>query len=296
MAAKLFTVISPKKNVEHCIFFGLLLANVTFADHNEGLPLYYWRKHFVNFGDYLSLLLVERIVGCPVQIYEKTDPTTMRKLLAIGSILTYAEQEDILWGPGVNGKLLKTKHYKFTDLDVRAVRGPLTRKFLMKNFNIKCPEVYGDPALLIPYFFPEFKRKENPTYEYIIIPHYSEERLFPKDKYQNVVYPTEPWNVVIEKILDSKFVIASSLHGIVVAEAFGIPARLLKPKKEPIFKYQDYYLGTNRPHFKVALTVQEALNMGGEQPMQCDLNKLYAAFPFEFWPNSIFKFMDGGLL
>lgn len=255
----------------------------------KALPLYYWRENFINFGDYLSLKLVERIVGGPVYVYPKGSLIKEIKLLAIGSIFTFARDNDIVWGSGINGNWLDLKHYKFKKLDVRAVRGPLTRNFLMKNFNIKCPEIYGDPALLIPYFFPEFKRNKNPNYEYIIIPHYKELSLFPKEKYTNVVYPTEPWDVVINKILNSKFVIASSLHGIVVAEAFGIPARLLRvTEHESMYKFKDYYLGTNRLDFSVAYSIDEALEMGGEVPMSCDLEKLYAAFPFEFWPNATF--------
>lgn len=255
----------------------------------NGLTLYYWKEKFINFGDYLSLKLVERIVNGPVQEYQKDPLAREPKLLAIGSIMTFARNHDVIWGSGVNGKWLDLKHYKFTALDIRAVRGPLTRHFLMKNFAIPCPEIYGDPALLIPYFFPEFKRKEHPTYEYLIIPHYSEQHLFPKNIYPNVVYPTEPWDVVINKILDSKLVLSSSLHGIIVAEAFNIPARFLRiSNHEAMFKYIDYYLGTGRPEFQLAYSIEEALHMGGEKPLQINLRKLYEAFPFEFWPQASF--------
>jgi pyruvyltransferase len=98
---------------------------------------------------------------------------------------------------------------------------------------------------------------------------------------------------VIRKICDSRFVISSSLHGIVVAEAFGIPARMLRiTETEPLFKYFDYYAGTNRPDFQFAYSVEEALLMGGERPCECDLMKLYNAFPFEFWPNARFEQLD----
>jgi pyruvyltransferase len=267
------------------------------TNQTEGLPLYYWNEQwhgrvFTNFGDYLSLKLVERIVGCPVRVYKKTPKKYEKKLLAIGSIFYFANDQDVIWGTGVSGKRLSRKDYKFNQLDVRAVRGPLTRAFLMHQFQIDCPEIYGDPALLFPYFFPEFKRKEKPSRDYIIIPHYSEEDLFPKEEWENVVFSTEPWNEVIEKILDSRFVISSSLHGIIIAEAYGIPARVLRvlenPHIEPLFKYQDYYLGTNRPNFRCATSVDEALEMGGEPPFECDLKKLYEAFPFDHWPNSSF--------
>lgn len=256
----------------------------------DGLPLYFWSpKVGENFGDYLSLKLVERITNNKVSTYGR-DPFNpfRKKLLAIGSIIHFSNTDDVVWGSGINGKHPNKEDYHFKTLDVRAVRGPLTRKFLMDHISIEAPEIYGDPALLLPYFFPEFERKKNPSREYLIVLHASEDNLFPKT--DHIASSFEPWNVVIEKILDSQFVISSSLHGIIVAEAWGIPARLLKmTDNEPIFKYADYYLGTGRPHFQFAATVEEALNMGGEPPVECDLQKLYGAFPFEFWDNVNFK-------
>lgn len=271
----------------------IILTTVTalffFSCNAEQLPLYYWQQpNFVNFGDYISLKLVEKIVGEDVVVARSKQEE--KKLLAIGSILSFAKNGDVIWGTGVNGKLLKKSDYNFTHLDVRAIRGPLTRAFLSELFLIKSPEIYGDPALLFPYFFPEFKRKKNPQFDYIVIPHYTEKYLFTRQLSGNVVYPTDPWNQIIEKILDSKFVISSSLHGIIIAEAYGIPARLLKiTENEPLLKYEDYYFGTGRPYFQYANSVEEALLMGGEQPFQCDLEKLYDAFPFDYWPNTQFK-------
>ena len=74
------------------------------------------------------------------------------------------------------------------------------------------------------------------------------------------------------------------------AEAYGIPARYLRiSDHEPLYKYHDYYQGTNRSSFTYASTVQEALEMGGESPAVCDLEKLYTSFPFECWPHATFK-------
>ena len=268
----------------------VLLLNGSFlqSETEKSLPLFYWQsKKFVNFGDYLSLKLVQRIVGGQVDTPKHHKE---QKLLAIGSVLLFAKNNDIIWGTGMNGKRMDLALYKFKELDVRAVRGPKTRQFLQENFGIECPEVYGDPALLIPYFFPEFKKPEEPLYDYIIIPHYTEIDFFPKSEYPNVVYPTEPWNVVIRKILNSKFVISSSLHGLIVAEAYNIPARYLRcTENEPLFKYEDYYMGTNRQNFEYATTIDEALKMGGEPEFECDLETLYNAFPFDYWPGANLK-------
>jgi len=280
-----------KKWIFSIILFSFFNTYLSICLAEQGLPLYYWRQNtFVNFGDYISLKLVEKIVDQPVEVYRRDTKTPRKKLLAIGSILFFADQGDVIWGTGTNGKKPNRSDYTFTQLDVRSVRGPLTREFLWKTFQIQAPEIYGDPALLFPYFFPEFKRKAYPSRDYVVIPHYLEKDLFAVMDQKNIVYPTEPWNEVVEKILDSQFVISSSLHGLIIAEAYGIPARWLHMSDiEPLLKYHDYYLGTGRKNFKYATSIKEALKMGGEEPFICDLQKLYQAFPFEFWSHKKFN-------
>jgi pyruvyltransferase len=250
----------------------------------KNLPLFYWDARpqwgFANFGDALSEALIERIIGKNITIATSSF-NEGKKLLAIGSIMNYAKEGDVVWGTGVNGKS-PAQAYSFTHLDVRAVRGPLTREFLLKR-GIACPEVYGDPTLLLPIYFPEFKKSDNPSYDFVVIPHYSDEALF--SKLPNMVSVREPWQVVVKKILNSRFVISSALSGIIVAEAFGIPARLLqvenKSNTEDLFKYADYYLGTHRKDFTYATSIEEAFKMGGEPLPLCDLETLICAFPYE---------------
>lgn len=258
------------------------------SDENHQLepPLYFWdarqTQGFSNFGDALSEALTENMIGHRIRVLENP-MSNERKLLGMGSILNYAADGDIIWGTGRNGTKSADAH-KFAHLDVRAVRGPLTREFLLGK-GINCPEIYGDPTLLLPLLFPEFQKQENPSREYVIIPHFSDEHLFINDP--NMVSVKENWKDVVTKILDSKFVIASALSGVIVAEAFGVPARLLIAENasntENLFKYEDYYAGTNRFDFKYAKTIEEALLMGGEAPHACDLEKLYQAFPFEYF-------------
>jgi pyruvyltransferase len=159
------------------------------------------------------------------------------------------------------------------------VRGPLTREFLM-DIGIDVPEIYGDPALLLPLLFPELE--PSPMIDYIVIPHISEITLV--DEIDNIILPTLHWKEVVAKILESKFVISSSLHRIILAEAFGIPARLLRiTQNEPLFKYADYYAGTGRNGFVYAESVEEALIMGGEPPPCFDSDAMLKAFPKDYF-------------
>lgn len=267
-------------------------TNVNFFE--RGIPLYYWDartwNEFTNFGDNLSEKIAERIVGHRVTTTFNRSLFSVcekRKLVALGSVLHMSDDGDVIWGTGVNGKhpdKNNPKVYRFTNLDVRAVRGPLTRQFLL-DMGIDCPEVYGDPALLFPLLFPEFKKSDHPSREYIIIPHYFDEPNFLNDSH--MVSVKEDWEEVVKKILDSRFVISSSLHGIIVAEAFGIPARYLRVSDyEPIVQYADYYYGTNRFHFQYAKSIDHALRLGGEPSPSCDLEKLLQAFPYECFPKA----------
>lgn len=259
------------KKINFSIFAIFLLYSLN-AEQTVSLFYFTPAKFSSNFGDALSPRIVERIIKKPLNENKKYN----QQMLALGSILHFAKNNDVIWGSGINGKISIKKHI-FTDLDIRAVRGPLTRNFLVSK-GIKCPEIYGDPALLMPLLFPELKA--NPTEEYIVIPNINEMKEF--EKFPNLVLPTQDCMLVVEKILKAKFVISGSLHGIVVAEAFGIPARLLRiTEKENILKYKDYYLGTGRTNFRIAYSLDEALKMGGEPQPIVNLNALLESFPHD---------------
>ena len=270
-----------KTNCRYALFVSLCVC-MSFAccaeriGHTKILSLYSADGSYT-FGEALSHAIVQKMVPH----YEvKCSLPNQKKLLALGSILHVAREGDIIWGSGIDGKHPTFTDYHFRFLDVRAVRGPFTRAFLLKK-GISCPETYGDPALLVPLLFPEFKR--NPIREYSVIPQISEMSLF--EGVQNVISLTEEWEKSVQKIVESKLVISSSLYGLIIAEAFRIPARLLRvTDNEPLFQYKDYYLGTGRSTFTYATTVEEALSMGGETPAQIDLDKLLRAFPYDVLP------------
>ncbi|WP_374947012.1 polysaccharide pyruvyl transferase family protein [Agreia sp.] len=237
------------------------------------------RRPVNNFGDLLGPMIVNRILELN-DISGVVSHDESRRLVAVGSILRMARDGDVVWGTGANGKSLDGV-YDFSTLDVRAVRGPLTAEFLA-GLGISSPAVYGDPGLLVGTLWgPEFWKDDLPAREITVIPNLNDSAALAQDP--RYVSPRSEVTEVIRSIARSSFVTGSSLHAIVVAESFGIPARLIKAQKEPDFKYRDYYLGTGRTNFQAAGSVEEAVEMGGEQPPVWSSEPLLKAFPFDLW-------------
>lgn len=88
------------------------------------------------------------------------DKTVNRKkhLFTVGSGGLRSFQNATMWGTGIMYDGLKGKWFaKYWDanhrhLDIRAVRGPLTRQVYLK-LGHNCPEVYGDPGILMPLIY-----------------------------------------------------------------------------------------------------------------------------------------------
>ncbi|GAA6060577.1 hypothetical protein JCM10212_006812 [Sporobolomyces blumeae] len=254
----------------------------------NGYDLFAWRTSDdptapQNFGDEIAPHLVERMLGRPIV---RSEDLKRRHVLAIGSIMMRAYPCDVVWGSGARAF---TESLGTPEIQVRALRGPLSRKSLLGRFpELHVPEVYGDPALLLPHYFPEFKRKVLPDdrldSRVIVIPHFRDGGKIPETDWYKIVAPLAvDWKDVVHEILNATFVISSSLHGLIVADAFGIPSRgLLMNLDEPDFKFNDFYLGTGRANHRRVATPEEALWMGPEDPItHWDPQALIDAFPGE---------------
>ncbi|GAA6062546.1 hypothetical protein JCM10212_004107 [Sporobolomyces blumeae] len=247
--------------------------------------LYAWRMSTdvgtpQNFGDEIGPGLVERMLGQPVT---RSDGAEHRRVLSIGSIVQHVHPCDVVWGSGVRAF---TESSPTSNMQVRAMRGPLSRKALLAQYpDLYVPEVYGDPALLLPHFFPEFERKVLPgdklDSRVIVIPHFRDGGKIPETDWYKIVSPLAvDWKDVVSEIVNATFVISSSLHGLIVADAFGVPSRgLLMNLDEPDFKFNDFYLGTGRPSHRRVATVDEARWMGPEDPLNWDAQPLIDALP-----------------
>lgn len=231
-----------------------------------------------NFGDHLSIVIASAVAARKGLTFED-EVSRHRRMLAIGSILHYARDGDTVWGSGVNGKI-PLEEIVARRLDIRAVRGPKTAEVL-RGMGHQVPDVFGDPGLLLPTLFGDRFRPQ-PSRDVIFVPNLHDWKLVASDP--RAVSPLGGWNRVVEEILTARFVAASSLHGLIVAEAYGIPARYVRLSEiEGRFKYDDYAQGTGRKTLEPAESIEEAVAMGGHPPIKFDPEALLAAFPYDLW-------------
>jgi hypothetical protein len=160
-------------------------------------------------------------------------------LMAIGSILQYATDRATVWGSGIISKKDTPGAATYC-----AVRGPLSRKRILE-LGHSCPEVYGDPALLLPDIYNPNVQK---TYDLGIIPHYVDYKRAQEiygDSLPVIDLMTHDFLATTDQILSCKAIISSSLHGVIVAHAYGIPAiwvRFSDKLSGDNTKYADYFL------------------------------------------------------
>lgn len=251
-----------------------------------GVPVVHWNPvrrgaPVANFGDVLGPAIVSRLVGSARDV-APDGPA----LLSVGSILHLAPERSVVWGSGVNGKMLAATKDIPDEVTFRAVRGPLTRRFLSAQ-GFEVPEVYGDPVLLLADVMPELLRVSRaPVRDVLVVPNFNDsgEVFSAAAEYGlETLDPRDHVDSVLLRIASSRFVISTSLHAVVVAEALGIPARFVRSAHEHPFKYRDYLAGTGRTFEPVAESVGEALVLGGQPGPEFDADALLEAFPWELW-------------
>lgn len=234
-----------------------------------------------NLGDYLAVVIYQYMCKMYHLNMDKRTNKTIH-LYTIGSILLLGHQDAVVWGSGILNKEaegFQWKRNRYRKLDIRCVRGPETRRRLQENGYEVENCLMGDPGVLLPLIYtPREKEKR----EYSVILHMSS-----KKKVKNQInILTSNWKKTIDEIYNSRLIISSSLHGIIIAEAYGIPAILLNELEfNDLFKYNDYYYSTGRYEYPICNSIKEALRL--PIPQVPDLKELrqnlLTSFPKDLW-------------
>ncbi|MCU7556108.1 polysaccharide pyruvyl transferase family protein [Alteromonas sp. ASW11-19] len=248
--------------------------------------IYWWepKQDKPNVGDHVAFDIVSRVLAQHgKEIGDKL--CASNKLVSVGSVLHFANTGDTIWGTGVNKKVDDSKH-RFSALDVRAVRGPKTQAYLQAR-GIEVPDVFGDPAILLPFFYPsQLLINDEPRKPYIVINHMNDDMAQYRDHQAQLVTPMQYPGSFIAAIVNSEFVISSSLHGVIIAEAYGVPAVFLDSNSgESMFKYEDYFAGTHRNRVPRVTSIEEGLSVARDTPpdLSAQAEQLYRAFPTDLW-------------
>ena len=264
------------------------------------IPLTWW-TFAPNFGDLLSPYLVRALTGIEVKLIDKypSVPGIAHRLaylvrarhpfsyLAVGSIINRADAKSVVWGSGAFG----TEHSSNLSrgASYRAVRGPLTRN-LLRLAGIDCPQTYGDPALLMPTVYRPAVPKTHRVG--VIVRHSERDRLRARtdDDVLLIDMRRDDIETAISDMLSCERLVAASLHGLILADAYGIPSAWLSSNtpKGLEFKFDDYFLSIDkvrRPQevdFSVPRLTSAQLDRltFDDRPIKFDRAALLEACPF----------------
>ncbi|GAB1363206.1 polysaccharide pyruvyl transferase family protein [Rhodobacter sp.] len=219
----------------------------------EKFGLYWWRPGDgkINLGDAISPLVLAHVTGRQIV---HAGPQRCDGI-AIGSVFTkrIAKTENrewplFVWGSGT----LQPKPCRLGRLSVvlAALRGPHTAGQIAG-----CPDLpFGDPGLFVPEIWPA---SATPSGRIGLIPHHA---LLGREEVAQlaaalgdvaVIDFTDPDIAATLQVLsECRLIVSSSLHGLVIADAYGIPSLFWNEGGERNeWKFRDYYAGAGREDY-----------------------------------------------
>lgn len=231
------------------------------------LKVYYYNGK-PNFGD----LLNEDILSSILKLKFECTPFQNADLCCVGSILdtlvtnSYVDKKmqegcEInkpvhIWGSGFMYEYENIVHECVRPFIIHALRGEKSRKKLSAILGKDISCVLADPGILSPMIVEPAEKKYNVG----IIPHFLDKNegifkemleYYPNSKFIDVQNDSKQ---VLKEISECEYVISTSLHGLIVADSYGIPncwCEISERVQGNGFKFHDYFssFGTDRECF-----------------------------------------------
>ncbi len=233
------------------------------------LKLYYYK--YPNVGDRLN----EEIISSIFKLKFELDTFQTADLCAIGSILdkliTNSNVSELnkkmqtesnmnkpfhIWGTGLMHQYENIEQNTVRPLIIHALRGEKTRKRLSEILGSDISCILADPGLLSPLLVKSSEKK----WCIGIVPHYvdKDEEIFKKmlEYYPNskIIDVQDETKHVLKELSMCKYIISTSLHGLIIADSYGIPNCWCEISDKILgnrFKFHDYFssFGTDREFF-----------------------------------------------
>jgi hypothetical protein len=226
------------------------------------IPTFWWDGH-PNFGDDMTPFLLPRYGILP-----RYRRALEARLAGVGSILEFLPEtyDGAIWGSG----LMTDVRHPLPGAAVLAVRGPLTAERIGARGDV----ALGDPGLLVGRHI----RRPTVRYRLGIVPHghhRGDARIdaLARDGGDGVtvINVHQGAAAAVKQIAACETVFTTSLHGLVTADAYGIPAcwtTMDPPLTGGDFKFRDYEAAltpgrTRRVDFDDDMTVAGILAAAG---------------------------------
>jgi len=240
-----------------------------------------------NWGDDINPELYRLITGKECKKMHVLDESPIDHIMMCGSILPYANEHSIVWGTGF---MHKRSSIGGVPKKICAVRGPLTAKRL-EELGIEVNVPYGDPSMFIKNdetfkvwgdqaYFPK-------NHKYGVVAHYIDRKLvenWPEDIIKIDIQTH--LKLVVSQIVTCEKIISSSLHGLILADMYNIPALWVKLSDNlsgDDMKFHDYFASIGRKDVEYfdlrGGYTDEVKNAFVDYKVNIDLDALYEACP-----------------
>jgi hypothetical protein len=189
---------------------------------------FFWFKRFNNYGDVLTPYICRKLqISCEFANLDRAEG------LMVGSIAALARRGMRVYGSG----FIRRDDTIYHGAKYIWMRGPISRKMII-DAGLYAPEVYGDAALIMPHILKPAEK----VHDYGFIPHHVEYESFPDVERINLTQGSI--QSITRQITQCRAIISSSLHGIIIAHAYGIPAAWVKLSNKLTgddMKFYDHY-------------------------------------------------------
>jgi pyruvyltransferase len=228
-----------KKNIrlnksDFFFFLNNIKDYLSFGDSK--VSIWYFTK-IKNVGDLVGPYIISSITKKPIR---KNILGVGKHYLSAGSILEQATKSSIVWGSGL---ISSTQNVPDFLQNVSLVRGYLTKNRIL-NGELDNEIAVGDPALALPRFYiPSASKK----FKVGIIPHYvdfDDVTNSNQDDNIRVIDVRQDVEDFIDDLVSCEYIFSSSLHGLIIADTYGVPNKWVKLSNKldgDDFKFYDYY-------------------------------------------------------
>lgn len=203
-----------------------------------------------NIGDRISPITVEQATGRPTQWMRRPKGP---HLIGLGSILTWSTPQSHIWGTGIMYPVRGVGGVR--PERIWALRGKLTRDHVARQVTGLRDVPLGDPGWLLARHLATLTPRRAATHALGIVPHYLH-RDHPGIAHLRqqdgviVLDVRDPEPAFFAPMMACEAIASSSLHGLIFAEALGIPNVWLDidtGHPERAFKYWDWFSLAEQP-------------------------------------------------